>query len=105
MMTMGKYFDIQRALRALKQKRKRAGLSIGDVAGRSGLDPAAVSRLVGVKQDNATIATLLRYAAAIGKRLRDQPFRLGLRSRFRAQTIPRRKIWRTTGSAAICLLS
>ncbi len=67
-MTMGMYFDVQRALQALKRERQRCGLSIGDVAERSGLDRAVVSRLENGKQDNPTVATLMRYAAAIGKR-------------------------------------
>jgi ribosome-binding protein aMBF1 (putative translation factor) len=67
-MTMGMYFDVQRALQALKQERKRCGLSIGKVAERSGLDRAVVSRLENGKQENPTVATLMRYAAAIGKR-------------------------------------
>jgi ribosome-binding protein aMBF1 (putative translation factor) len=67
-MTMGMYFDIQQALQALKRDRKQSGLSIADVAARSGLDRAVVSRLENGKQDNPTIATLMRYAAAIGKR-------------------------------------
>ena len=67
-MTMGMYFDVQRALQALKAERRQRGLSIGDVAERSGLDRAVVSRLENGKQDNPTIATLMRYAAALGKR-------------------------------------
>jgi len=67
-MTMGMYFDLQKALQALKQNRKRSGLTIGDVAERSGLDRAVVSRLENGKQDNPTVATLMRYAAAMGKR-------------------------------------
>jgi ribosome-binding protein aMBF1 (putative translation factor) len=67
-MTMGMYFDIQRALQALKKERERSGLSIGDVAERSGLDRAVISRLENGKQDNLTVATLMRYAAAVGKR-------------------------------------
>src|SRR6266404_2069235 len=67
-MTMGMYFDVQSALQALKRERVRCGLSIGDVAERSGLDRAVVSRLENGKQDNPTIATLMRYAAAVGKR-------------------------------------
>lgn len=68
MMTMGMYFDIQRALQALKRERQQRSLSIGDVAKRSGLDRAVISRLENGKQDNPTVATLMRYAAAIGKR-------------------------------------
>jgi len=67
-MTMGMYFDVQRALRALKRERERCGLSIAEVAERSGLDRAVVSRLENGKQDNPTVATLMRYAAAVGKR-------------------------------------
>ena len=67
-MTMGMYFDVQRALQALKREREQCGLSISDVAERSGLDRAVVSRLENGKQDNPTVATLMRYAAAIGKR-------------------------------------
>jgi predicted transcriptional regulator len=68
-MTMGMYFDVQTVLKALKWERERCGLSIGDVAERSGIDRAVVSRLENGKQDNPTVATLMRYAAAIGKRL------------------------------------
>ncbi len=67
-MTMGMYFDVQRVLQALKREREQCGLSIGDVAERSGLDRAVVSRLENGKQDNPTVATLMRYAAALGKR-------------------------------------
>lgn len=67
-MTMGMYFDIQRALQALKREREQSGLSIGEVAERSGLDRAVISRLENGKQDNPTVATLMRYAAAVGKR-------------------------------------
>ena len=67
-MTMGMYFDVQKALQALKRDRERCGISISDVAERSGLDRAVVSRLENGKQDNPTVATLMRYAAAVGKR-------------------------------------
>jgi hypothetical protein len=67
-MTMGMYFDVQKALQTLKRERVRCGLSIGDVAARSGLDRAVVSRLENGKQDNPAVATLMRYAAAVGKR-------------------------------------
>jgi ribosome-binding protein aMBF1 (putative translation factor) len=67
-MTMGMYYDAQSALQALKRERQRSGLSISDVADRSGLDRAIVSRLENGKQGNPTIATLMRYAAAVGKR-------------------------------------
>lgn len=67
-MPMGMYFDVQKALQALKQDRLRRGLTVSEVAERAGLDRAVVSRLENGKQDNPTVATLMRYAAAIGKR-------------------------------------
>jgi ribosome-binding protein aMBF1 (putative translation factor) len=66
--TMGMYFDFQGAIQALKRERVQAGLSVAEVAERSGLDRAVVSRLENGKQENPTVATLMRYAAAIGKR-------------------------------------
>src|SRR5437868_2677413 len=59
-MTMGMYFDVQSALQALKRERERKGLTINDIADRSGLDRAVVSRLENGKQDNPTAATLMR---------------------------------------------
>jgi DNA-binding XRE family transcriptional regulator len=67
-MTMGMYFDVQKALQALKREREQCGLRIDDVAERSGLDRSVVSRLENGKQDNPSVATLMRYAAAVGKR-------------------------------------
>src|SRR2546425_13011710 len=67
-MTMGMYFDVQRALQALKRERERSGLTISEAAERSGLDRAVVSRLENGKQDNTTVRALMRYAAAVGKR-------------------------------------
>jgi DNA-binding XRE family transcriptional regulator len=68
-MSMGMYFDIQASLQALKRERQRRGLTIADVAERSGLDRAVISRLENGKQSNPTVATLMRYAAALGKRI------------------------------------
>ncbi len=66
--SMGMYVDIQTAMKALKKERTLRGLSIGDVADRSGLDRAVISRLECGKQENPTMATLMRYAAGVGKR-------------------------------------
>jgi DNA-binding XRE family transcriptional regulator len=49
--------------------RESAGLSLADVAERSGIDKAALSRLENGVHDNPTIETLKRYAAAVGKKL------------------------------------
>jgi transcriptional regulator with XRE-family HTH domain len=54
---------------SLREERERQGLSLGDVAKRSGIDKAALSRLEGGQHLNPTWNTLTRYAAALGKAL------------------------------------
>jgi DNA-binding XRE family transcriptional regulator len=66
----GVVLDHLQALAELKTARTAAGLSLADVAERSGIDKAALSRLENGIQANPTVETLLRYAAAVGKRLR-----------------------------------
>ncbi|MBY0512594.1 MAG: helix-turn-helix transcriptional regulator [Gemmataceae bacterium] len=63
------YFQFQVALHDLKAARESAGLSLADVAERSGIDKAALSRLENGVHHNPTILTLVRYAAAVGKKL------------------------------------
>ncbi len=58
-----------RFIGGLRRHREQAGLSLGDVAGRSGIDKASLSRLENGLYPNPTIGTLARYARAIGKRL------------------------------------
>lgn len=55
---------------ALRAERERQGLSLADIAERSGMDRAAVHKLeIGVNR-NPTAETLGRYAAALGKQIR-----------------------------------
>lgn len=68
-MPHGVYLSLMAALHDLKKAREAAGLSLADVAERSGIDKAALSRLENGVQDNPTVETLLRYAAALGKQL------------------------------------
>jgi DNA-binding XRE family transcriptional regulator len=76
---LGVYLETKRLLHELKKQREEAGISLADVAERSGMDKAAVSRLENGHQQNPTVATLSRYAAALGKLLilgfRDLPKR------------------------------
>jgi DNA-binding XRE family transcriptional regulator len=58
-----------RFIGGLRQHREQAGLSLGDVADRSGLDKATLSRLENGWYPNPTLNTLARYARGIGKRL------------------------------------
>jgi XRE family transcriptional regulator, regulator of sulfur utilization len=54
------------AIAELKRQRDERGLSLTDVSERSGLDRALLSRLENGKILNPTMATLWRYADAIG---------------------------------------
>jgi ribosome-binding protein aMBF1 (putative translation factor) len=55
------------ALATLKHDRERLGLSLAQVSERSGLDVAFLSRLENGKIGNPTLATLSRYADALGR--------------------------------------
>lgn len=57
------------ALRALKAEREKQGLSLSDVAARCGIDKGALSRLENSEDVNPTVATLERYAEALGRTL------------------------------------
>lgn len=61
--------DLAGALAALRAERERLGLSLADVASRSGLDRSFISRLENGHIPNPTLGTVGRYAAALGKRL------------------------------------
>lgn len=55
--------------RLLKTERLSQGLTLADLQQRSGIDPPALSRLENDTEANPTVATLTRYADALGKRL------------------------------------
>ncbi len=59
----------QAFIRSLRQEREAAGLSLDEVASRSGIDKAQLSRLENGKVLDPRSSTLSRYAHAIGKRL------------------------------------
>jgi DNA-binding XRE family transcriptional regulator len=65
---LAEYFDIRKAVADLKAAREEAGLSLAEVAERSGIDKAALSRLESGQHLNPTVNTLGRYARAVGKR-------------------------------------
>jgi DNA-binding XRE family transcriptional regulator len=62
----GEYLDLLAMLAKLKRHREAQGLSLTDVADRSGMDRSAVSRLENGQYLNPTMDTLYRYARAIG---------------------------------------
>jgi predicted transcriptional regulator len=67
--TMGEYWELRKTFAALKALREQQGLSITDLAERTGIDRAMISRLENGQMDNPTIATMTRYARALGKKV------------------------------------
>ena len=52
-----------------KAERERQGLTLAEVAGRMQIDPPALSRLETGKMLNPTLATLHKWAEALGQKL------------------------------------
>ena len=67
--TMGDFWELKKTFAALKAIRQRKGLSITEMSERTGMDRAAISRLENGQIGNPTIATVSRYASALGKRV------------------------------------
>jgi len=63
---MGLYLELQQLLHNLKRARESAGLSLADVAERSSMDKAVLSKLENGRHGIPTLPTLARYAEAIG---------------------------------------
>lgn len=60
---------LQEGLQLLKTERINQGLSLADLQKRTGIERPNLSRLENETDANPTIATLIRYAEALGKRL------------------------------------
>jgi len=61
--------ELIEALAGLRRERERQGLSLADMAERTGIDRATISKLETGKIANPTIGTLRTYAKALGRRL------------------------------------
>jgi ribosome-binding protein aMBF1 (putative translation factor) len=61
--------ELLAALTGLRRERERQGLSLTDMAERTGIDRATISKLETGKLANPTISTLRTYARALGRRL------------------------------------
>jgi len=61
--------ELIEALTGLRRERERQGLSLTDIAERTGIDRATISKLERGKIANPTIGTLRTYAKALGRRL------------------------------------
>jgi DNA-binding XRE family transcriptional regulator len=63
------YVTLVKVMARLKQARMDQGISLNELAERTGIDKGALSRLENGVLDNPTITTLSRYASAIGKEI------------------------------------
>ena len=63
------FLELAQAMKTLKREREARGLSLADVAAKSGVDKANLSRLENDPYPNPTLDTLSRIAHAIGVRL------------------------------------
>ncbi len=63
------FMELRMLAAKLRQLREEQGLSLTDVSERSGLTRAAISRLENGWNNNPTLETLYRYAAALGTRI------------------------------------
>ena len=61
--------ELVEAMAALRSERERQGLSLTDMAERTGIDRATISKLETGKIPNPTIGTLRTYAKALGRKL------------------------------------
>jgi ribosome-binding protein aMBF1 (putative translation factor) len=61
--------ELATALAGLRQERERQGLSLTEVAERTGIDQGIISRLETGQLANPTIGILRSYARALGRRL------------------------------------
>jgi ribosome-binding protein aMBF1 (putative translation factor) len=65
----GAYWEVRRVMAALRAERERQGLTLAQLAKRSGLDKGAISKLETGRQINPTVDTLSRIAAGLGVRV------------------------------------
>ena len=61
--------ELIQALAALRRERERQGLSLTNMAERTGIDRATISKLETGKIPNPTVGTIRTYARALGRRL------------------------------------
>lgn len=72
----GSMLSMMELVATFRKTREQLHLSLSDVAARSGIDRAAISRLETGQVENPTFLTLERIATSLGKRIRfvlDEP--------------------------------
>jgi ribosome-binding protein aMBF1 (putative translation factor) len=63
------YWEVRRVMAELKAEREGQGLTLAQLAERSGIDKGAISKLETGRQVNPTVDTLSRIAAGLGVRV------------------------------------
>jgi ribosome-binding protein aMBF1 (putative translation factor) len=63
------YWEVRRVMAELKAEREQQGLTLAQLAERSGIDKGAISKLETGRQANPTMDTLSRIAAGLGIRV------------------------------------
>jgi ribosome-binding protein aMBF1 (putative translation factor) len=66
---MGLYLELQQLLNDLKEARASKQLSLADLAERTGMDKAVLSKLENGQHGIPTLPSLARYAQAVGLQL------------------------------------
>src|SRR5712692_5328621 len=66
---MGLFLEMQQLLHDLKKARESAGLSLADLAQRTGMDKAVLSKMENGRHGIPTLGSLARYAQAVGLEL------------------------------------
>jgi ribosome-binding protein aMBF1 (putative translation factor) len=66
---MGLYMETLQLLHDLKKARETAGLSLADLAQRTGMDKAVLSKMENGRHGIPTLPSLARYAKAVGMQL------------------------------------
>jgi len=61
--------ELRNVLKLLKAEREAQGLSVAEIASRSGLTQSQLSQLENDPEPNPTLATLRKYASVLGKKL------------------------------------
>ena len=74
---LGVYLKIKQLMHELKAARARAKLSLADLAQRTAIDRAYLSKLENMQQANTTLETVSRIAAALGLEIHLTPVRNG----------------------------
>lgn len=60
---------IEHAMAMLKAERRKQGLSLEEMKARTGMERSTLSRLENQAEANPTVATLCKYAQAVGKKV------------------------------------